>query len=175
MKAVRNNKYPKAQKGLAYKSKARTSKTSAAAQAMKGSRVERGLLVRPEDYDMTTPAGREAYWADRRESRDNRVAQDAEWRNKVQSGEMTQQERHAARKDRELQNRETYSSRSPQLITLDRKPQKFDRDIRGAMQQRGSETSGLRQNERSVTGRTVSNNKVSVNKPKNYTNRLAGR
>ena len=167
MKAVRNNKYPKAQKGLAFKSKAYTKKTSAAAQAMKGSRVERGLTVRGEDYDMTTPAGRAAYYADRRESRENRLAQDKELRQKVQSGEMTPRERMEARIDRDVrQNRETYSSDSPQLITLDRKPQKFDRDVRVTMQQRGSETSGLRQKKRSVTGKTYNNNNVKVNKYK---------
>jgi hypothetical protein len=167
MKAVRNKKYPKAQKGLAYKSKAYTKKTSAAAQAMKGSRVERGLTVRPEDYDMTTPEGRAAYKSDYRESRENRLAEDKALRKKVQSGEMTPKERMEARVDRDVrQNRETYSSRSPQRITLDGKPQKFDRDVRASMQQRGSETSGLRQNERSVTGGTTNQNKVSVKKYK---------
>jgi hypothetical protein len=122
------------------KSKMAQGQTSVGAQKEKGNRVEQGLPVRPQDYDMTTPQGVAAFKADRAASKENRLSIQAEMRN------MPAEERNklAAERGRAAQAKPVTGA-SPARVTVGGgKGVQVNRDVRAAASQTGAQSASLR-------------------------------
>lgn len=146
-RAMMKRMLSKFEDGGKVKSKMKGNQTSVGAQQQKGERVDQGLPVRPQDYDMTTPAGVAAYKADRTKSRENRL--------KIQSDmkDMTPAERNkmAAERGRAAQAKPV-TGKSPDLYTIGGgQGVRVNRDVRAAASQTGAQSENLRPSTSSST------------------------